>query len=160
MTSFLRSVLSLGAAIAVASVVTATASASPPAAFEATFTTTSSVVTSVRHAGGNTFISLSNTVVYAGDLAGPVAEQIDLVIHPDGSLNLHGTDVCTCTVAGRTGTIVLPFAATGDPSGLINGHFTIGHGTGDLANLNGVGTFQSSDGGASGSFSGVYHFDP
>ena len=99
-------------------------------------------------------------MVYAGDFAGPVTEHIDLVIHKDGSLNAKGADVCDpCTVAGRTGKIVLPFTGTADPSGFFSGRFSIGHGTGGLANLHGVGTFQSSNG-TSGPFSGVYHFDP
>lgn len=82
-----------------------------------------------------------------------------MVIHPDGSSNFNGADVCACTVAGRSGTIVLPFSGTVDPSGFVSGRFSIGHGTGDLANLHGVGTFQSSTG-VGGPFSGVYHFDP
>jgi hypothetical protein len=158
MSSLLRT-LSVATAAAVASVVVATASASPPTAFNGTFTNLSSVTTSFRQADGNTFISQIVSVVYAGDFAGPVTEQIDLVIHPDGSVNFNGTDVCACTVTGRSGTIVLPFSGTGDPSGFVSGRFTIGHGTGGLANLHGVGTFQSSNG-ATGTFSGVYHFDP
>ena len=80
---------------------------------------------------------------------------------PSGRLaNFNGADVCDpCTVAGRSGTIVLPFSGTVDPSGFVSGRFSIGHGTGDLANLHGVGTFQSSTG-VGGPFSGVYHFDP
>jgi len=85
-----------------------------------------------------------------------------VVIHPDGTLNFKGEDVCTCMLAGTglSGTIVLPFAGTGDPSGAAIGHFTIGGGTGGLANIHGVGMFESSDGGSSGPFSGAYHFDP
>ena len=101
-------------------------------------------------------------MVYAGDFAVPVTEQIDLVIHKDGSLNAKGADVCDpCTVAGRTGK-QSSCTFTGHrryPSGFFSGRFSIGHGTGGLANLHGVGTFQSSNG-VSGPFSGVYHFDP
>jgi hypothetical protein len=155
----LRRVLPGVTVAALALVGVASASASPPIAFNGTFTNLSSVTTSVRQADGNTFISQIVSVVYAGDVAGPVTEQIDLVIHPDGSVNFKGTDVCACMVAGRSGTIALPFSGTGDSSGFLTGRFTIGRGTGELANLHGVGTFQSSNG-ATGSFSGVYHFDP
>ena len=152
--------LLVAATVAVALVVVGSASASPPIAFSATFTNLSRVTTSSRQADGNTFVSQIVSVVYAGDFAGPVTEQIDLVIHKDGSLNAKGADVCDpCTVAGRTGKIVLPFTGTADPSGFFSGRFSIGHGTGGLANLHGVGTFQSSNG-TSGPFSGVYHFDP
>ena len=149
----------VAAAAAVALVAVGTASASPPIAFSGTFTNLSSVTTSFRQADGNTFVSQTVSVVYAGDFAGPVTEQIDVVIHPDGSSNFKGADVCVCTVAGRSGTIVLPFSGTGDPSGFLSGRFSIGDGTGDLANLHGVGTFQSSTG-VGGPFSGVYHLDP
>jgi hypothetical protein len=115
-------------------------------------------VTSVRQADGNTFISQTVSVVYAGDFVGLVTEQIDVVVHADGSVNFKGADFCACTVAGRSGMIVVPFSGTGDPSGFVSGRFTIGHGTGALANLHGTGTFQSSNG-ESGPFSGVYHFD-
>jgi Protein of unknown function (DUF3224) len=136
-------------------------SASTPTAFTATFQNTSSVVTASRQADGNTFVSQIVQVVYAGDFAGTVVEHIDVVIHPDGTLNAKGADVCTCTLTGTglSGTIALPFSATGDASGAVAGRFTFADGTGGLANLRGVGTFESSNG-SSGSFSGVYHLDP
>ena len=142
--------------------VAAPGSAGTPIAFAGSFQNTSSVVTGVRQADGNTFISQIVQVVYTGDLSGAVVQHIELVIHPDGTLNFKGVDVCTCTLAGTglSGTIALPFAGTGDASGAASGHFTIGHGTGGLAHMHGVGTFQSADGGSSGPFSGVYHFDP
>jgi hypothetical protein len=136
-------------------------SASVPTAFSGTFANTASAVTSFRQADGNTFISETVSVVYAGDLAGPVVEQIDVVIHPDGSFDFKGTDYCACTLAGsgRSGTIALPFTGTGEPDGSLSGRFTIGDGTGGLANMRGIGTFESSNG-AGGSFAGTYHFDP
>jgi len=82
----------------------APASATPGTAFSSTFQNTSSVTTSFRQADGNTFIGQTVQAVYAGDLWGPVVEYIDIVIHPDGSLNAEGEDVCTCTLAG-TGTV-------------------------------------------------------
>ena len=156
-----RKALVAGSAVAAAAVlVAAPASATTPIPFAGTFQNGPSVVTGFRQADGNTFISQIVQVVYAGDLAGPVVEHIDVVIHPDGTLNAKGADVCTCTLAGgRSGTIVLPFTATGDASGAVRGRFTIGDGTGGLANLHGIGTFESSNG-SSGPFSGVYHLDP
>src|SRR5206468_10638684 len=76
------------------------------------------------------------------------------------SLNFNGVDICACTLAGRSGTVVFPFSGTGDASGASGGRFTIKGATGALADLHGVGTFQSSNGGSSGSFSGDYNFDP
>jgi hypothetical protein len=157
-----RRALVAGALAAAALLLAAPGSATTPTAFTGTFQNTSAVVTGFRQADGNTFISQIVQVVYAGDLSGSVVQHIDVVVHPDGTLNFKGADVCTCTLAGTglSGTIVLPFAGTGDSSGAASGHFTIGGGTGGLANIHGVGTFQSSDGGSSGPFLGVYHFDP
>ena len=152
----------LGAGMAVAALLVGSpGSASTQVAFNGTFQNISARTTDFRQADGNTFISQTVQVVYAGDLSGSVVEHIDLVIHPDGSLNFNGADVCACTLAGtgRSGTLVLPFSGTGDASGAASGRFTI-KGVGSLANLHGVGTFQSSNGGSSGSFSGDYHFDP
>jgi len=151
----------LGAAMAVAALLVGSpASGSTPVAFKGTFQNISVVTTDFRQADGNTFISQTVQVVYAGDLSGQVVEQIDLVIHPNGSLNFKGVDVCACTLAGRSGTVVSPFSGTGDASGAASGRFTLKGATGGLANLHGVGTFQSSTGGSSGPFSGVYHLDP
>jgi len=151
----------LGGAMAVAALLVGSpSSASTHAAFNGTFQNTSAVITDFRQADGNTFISETVHVVYAGDLSGSVVEQIDLVIHPNGSLNFNGVDICACTLAGRSGTVVFPFSGTGDASGASGGRFTIKGATGALADLHGVGTFQSSNGGSSGSFSGDYHFDP
>jgi hypothetical protein len=157
-----RKVLVVAAlAAVVAPLVASPASATTPIAFSGTFQNISSVITGFRQADGNTFISQTVQVIYAGDFSGPVVEHIDVVIHPDGTFNFRGEDVCTCTLAGTglSGTIRLPFAGTGDASGSARGHFTIG-GTDGFANIHGVGTFESSDGGSSGPFSGVYHFDP
>jgi hypothetical protein len=157
-----RKALVVGGALAAAALlVAAPASATTPTAFAATFQNTSSVVTAFRQADGNTFVSQIVQVVYAGDFVGSVVEHIDVVIHPDGTLNAKGADVCTCTLTGTglSGTIALPFSATGDASGSVSGRFTFADGTGGLANLHGIGTFESSNG-SSGSFSGVYHLDP
>ena len=126
-----RRALVVGALGAAALLLAAPGSATTQTAFTGTFQNTSSVVTGFRQADGNTFISQIVQVVYAGDLSGSVVEHIDLVIHPDGTLNFKGADVCTCTLAGTglSGTIVLPFAGTGDASGSARGHFTIGDGT-------------------------------
>lgn len=134
--------------------------ATTPTAFSATFSSCCVVLVSFRQADGNTFLSVTDSVTFAGDLAGSSAEQINIVIHSDGSIEFHGSDVCACTVAGRSGTIVTPFSGNGAPNGSTIGYVSIGDGTGGLANLHGTATFRSSNGGTSGTFSGVYRFDP
>ena len=93
-----RALVAGGVLAAAALLVPSPASASPSTAFNATFQNTSSVVTASRQADGNTFISEVVQVVYAGDLVGSVVEHADVVIHPDGTLNFSGADVCTCTL--------------------------------------------------------------
>jgi hypothetical protein len=161
MSSFWRKAPVVAALAAAALLGAAPGSATPRTPFSGTFQNLSSVTTAFRQAGGNTFISQTVQVVYSGQLSGSVVEYIDIVIHPDGSLNAKGEDICSCTLAGtgRSGTIVLPFSATGDATGFVSGRFTIKDGTGGLANMHGVGTFESANG-SSGPFSGYYHFDP
>src|SRR5262245_15792212 len=104
-----RKALAVGGALAAAAlVVPSPASASPSAAFNATFQNTSSVVTASRQADGNTFISAVLQVVYARDLVGAVVEHADVVIHPNGSLNFSGADVCTYTLTGTDLSARLP----------------------------------------------------
>jgi hypothetical protein len=140
------------------------AAASPPTAFTTSFQNTSMVLTGFRQADGNTFISQTLQVMVSGDLSGSAVQHLDVVFHPDGTFNLKGVSVCTCTLAGTglSGTITELGVGTGvelDTGVSVSGQFTIGDGTGGLANMHGVGTFESSNG-SSGMQSGVYHFDP
>jgi len=94
-------------------------------------------VTSFRQADGNTFITQSVQVNYYGDIYGPVVSQTYLVIHPDGTLTGHGTDVCSCTVAstGASGTITVPWVVKGDVGGNVIVRIWTREGTGGLENL-------------------------
>jgi Protein of unknown function (DUF3224) len=167
--ALLRRMLSVAVAVVIALITAGTNSliaagtasaATTPTAFSGTFSSCCVVLVSFRQADGNTFESVTDSVTFAGDLAGSSAEQINIVIHSDGSIEFQGSDVCACTVAGRSGTIVMPFSGNGAPNGSTIGHISIGDGTGGLANLHGRATFLSSNGGTSGTVSGVYHFDP
>ncbi len=140
------------------------AAATTPTAFSATFSlapNTTPVLTSFRMAGGNVFETVTDEVLFTGGFAGYSAEQIHIVGHPDGSIEFYGSDLCKCTVAGTfVGTIMLPFSGNGAPDGSTIGYIVIGNGTGGLTNLHGTATFLSSNGGESGTWSGVYHFAP
>jgi hypothetical protein len=76
------------------------------------------------------------------------------VVHRTGAANFFGAETCTCTVAGKTGSLVIGFSGTSAPNGSFEGQFVIVSGTGDLANLNGRGTIQSPN-----VYTGVIHFD-
>ena len=149
------------------SVIAAGAAAAPttPTAFSATFLgipgTTELVPGSFRVANGNVFETVTDEVYFTGGFAGYSAEQIHIVGHPDGSIEFYGSDLCSCTVGGSfVGTITLPFSGNGAPDGSTIGYIVIGKGTGGLTNLHGTATFLSSNGGESGTWSGVYHFAP
>jgi hypothetical protein len=114
------------------------------------------VVTSaqVRMADENLIITQTVTQTLTGTFTGTAAQQVTTVVHPSGAANFYGAETCTCTAAGKTGTLVFGFSGTGAPNGSFEGQFVITSATGDLANLNGRGTLQSPN-----SYTGVIHFD-
>jgi hypothetical protein len=110
--------------------------------------------TQVQFADGNLIITQTVTQRLMGTFTGTAAQQVTTVVHPTGAANFFGAETCTCTVAGKTGTVVFGFSGTGAPNGSFEGQFVITSATGDLANLNGRGTLQSPN-----SYTGVIHFD-
>jgi hypothetical protein len=149
-----------GAAVLLAQPVWATA----PEAGGGTFAETAFVgAPSIRLADGNTFITQTTTGVINGTIVGTLRDVTTIVLHPDGTFNARGVETCVCTVAGRSGTFVDRFEATG--VGLsATGHFTVISGTGALSNLHLTGTFTGvinpATGLSAGSYSIDYHFDP
>jgi len=84
-----------------------------------------------------------------------------LVVHPTGEVELRGTDVCSCTVAGRSGTVTDRFegqvAADGQLRGTVrsissNGGLTGLHFEGDIAG--------PTTGPNAGTYTIRLHFDP
>jgi hypothetical protein len=114
------------------------------------------VVTSmqVRMADGNFIITQTITQTLTGTFTGTASQRATTVAHPTGAANFFGAETCTCTVAGKSGSLVVGFSGTSAPDGSFEGQFVIVSGTGDLANLNGRGTIQSP-----GTYTGVIHFD-
>jgi Protein of unknown function (DUF3224) len=94
-----------------------------------------------RMADGNTFVTLSFPAgVVTGDITGNFTEQLHVVTHPNGSQNIQGNAICTCAVAGRTGTLVFDnIVGTTNASGVAEAHFVLS-GSGGLADLHGQGT--------------------
>jgi hypothetical protein len=94
-----------------------------------------------RTADGNTFVTLFFPAgVVTGDITGTFTEQLHVVTHPDGSQNIRGDATCTCTVAGRTGTLVFDnIVGTTNTSGVSEAHFVLS-GSRGLTGLHGHGT--------------------
>jgi hypothetical protein len=71
--------------------------------------------TFVKSAGGNTFLDFSSTGTYSGTFTGTYVEEIDVVVHPNGLSNFHGTVTFTGTVAGcGSGTIIFAIVGRAD----------------------------------------------
>lgn len=116
------------------------------------------VVTSVRQAGPNTIISQDLTEVISGTYNGTVTGQARIVVHADGSANIHGEFVCLCTVAGQgTGTLTFRFSGTGTGP-TTEGQYRIVGASGGLAGAHGLGAFSIT--GSAGTYTGSQHYDP
>src|SRR4051794_29477760 len=82
------------------------ASASPPSPASGTFFINPATVNSIRFAGGNTIIDVTDTVDYTGTMEGTSILNGTLIVHADGiTANFHGNEVFTGTVDGVAGTL-------------------------------------------------------
>jgi hypothetical protein len=112
----------------------------------------------VRQAGGNFLVDFVATVAFTGAFAGAGTSEGTQVIHPTGALHVHAVIICTCTVEGEVGELVLRFTAIGlFPLAAKDGQFEVS-GTGGLAHLHGHGTFRQR--GLGGTYEAYIHFDP
>ena len=138
-----------------------TAYASPPMPASGIWEHTAVAFTDVRHANGNTFITLFETVAFTGTLEGTCTGEEKLEVHPNGRFTGRGVETCNFTVGEASGTVELLIVFSGDPTSVegITGKFVILSGTDDLANLRGQIPFQTPTG-DDGTYSGQIHFDP
>lgn len=93
-----------------------------------------------------------------GTYTGTSTDEARIIIHSDGSANITGSGVCTCTVDGRSGTFEYRFQGSGIFPSTLDGHYVVRHGTGGLEGLHAEGPF-------SGNFTAVVYggqhpFDP
>jgi len=102
---------------ATALMVPAAAKAAPPSAVSGTETFTGATATVVRTAGGNTIIANTLTGIIAGSFTGTFTADFTTIAHSSGQANdVHGTFICTCSIAGRSGSVTFRFEGTGTPS--------------------------------------------
>src|SRR3954447_22552985 len=90
----------LACLVIAAAVFAAPASATPPAPLAATYTATQ-VPTSVRTAGGNTFVTVAETAAFTGGMTGDATATEHFLFRSDGSFILHATGTCRCSVESR-----------------------------------------------------------
>lgn len=138
----------------------ATANANPPAEVSGNYVFGNTTILEVRQASGNTIIKDVTNQVVNGDIAGSAIFERTFILHSSGKYNIQGIDTITASVGGRSGTITLRIAGTGDLiAGTVQGKWTILSGTGELANLHGQGTLTGMSN-VAGTYSGQIHFDP
>ena len=136
----------------------AAAGATPPSAVSGTETITGATATVVRTADGNTIIANTLTGIIAGSFTGTFTVDFTTIVHPSGQTNVvHGTFVCTCSIAGRSGTVTFRPEGTGTPSATEIHAVTISA-TGGLVGLHSNTTVEVA--GATATYSGTAHFDP
>jgi Protein of unknown function (DUF3224) len=133
----------------------ATATANFPAS--GTFTILNTTTTSFRQDGQNKIYSYTQHGVNSGDLTGSYTNEETLTLYPDNTGTFSGNITCTCTVAGKSGTLQYSITGTSTASGSFQGQIFDYQGTGDLAKLHGQGVFQGQ--GLQGTYSSQLHFD-
>ena len=139
------------------------AAASPPSPASGTFTYTQASFNSVREAGGNIIIDVSNTVNLTGTMEGTSTSRGTLIFHADGSANFHGVEVFTGTVNGVPGT--LTFNVSGQTHNEVyQANAVIVRGTGALSTLHGmlnqVGAVSDPNNGPQGTYTGQLQTAP
>ncbi len=150
------------AAAAALATTTAQANASASVAVQnftakGTFTIFNRTITYVRQDGSNRIYSITEQVVDYGDVTGTYTYALTSILHPDNTGNFSGSGSCTCTVAGKSGTVMQSITGTSTANGSFQGQIFDVHGTGDLAKLHGQGEFQGQ--GLHGTYSTELHFD-
>jgi hypothetical protein len=123
----------------------ATASAearSQPFPANGTATGVSSTTIHVVQEESNKISSITEQWVSYGGIMGSFTDEETSILHPDNTATFSGSSTCICTVAGKSGTLMWSFTGTGTADGSYQGQFFDFHGTGDLAQLHGQGTFQ------------------
>jgi uncharacterized membrane protein len=126
-----------------------------------------------KNAGANRFTLADVEGVYtSGPIVGTFEHELVTILHfgnpeqtlPSKFFNWKMVRTFEGTVNGKAGTLIIHLTATGvmgAPAGTLKGKWVIISGTGELANLQGQGTFTNV-GGGSGAFAyeGQIHFNP
>lgn len=107
-----------------------------------TDTIVSDTTNSVHQDGQNKLYSITEQVVSYGDITGSFTNEETSIVHPDHTTSFSGTSTCTCTVSGKSGTLMWSFSGTSTANGSFQGQFFDIHGTSDLTKLHGQGVFQ------------------
>ncbi len=105
-------------------------------------TTLKSTTTATKPDGSNTIVSQTQQGVITGDIMGSYTNEETLTLATGNTGTFSGTITCGCTVSGKSGTLMWSYTGTQAADGGFQGQVFNFQGTGDLARLNGQGTFQ------------------
>jgi hypothetical protein len=96
-----------------------------------------------RQAGENLIIRFNVAATTTGTYTGStIGIELDIV-HPDGSITLHGTAIFTGSVGGRSGTLLFTYTGNGSAvTGHENLHFVGRQGTDGLTGVHVEGTIE------------------
>jgi Protein of unknown function (DUF3224) len=157
MKSAARWVVASAAAAAVAAVMASAAAATSPHDEPGVSILTSRAVTSFRQADDNLFITTRETRLFLGGISGTAVEEYSIVVRGD-TFSFHGWSTCTCTIGGRSGTIVMRAVGKGEGEAFSDHREGLaGSATGGLEGLH-ISADVSGVGGV-GNFVGSIHFD-
>lgn len=145
------------AAQARATTTASTQARSQPFPAKGTATEVSSTTTHVVQDGSTKISSITEQWVIYGGIMGSFTVEETSVLHPDKTATSSGSSTCTCTIAGKSGTLMWSFTVMDTADGSYQGQFFDFQGTGDLAKLQGQGTFQGQ--GSHATYSTELYFD-
>ncbi len=137
------------------------AGATPPTPASGNETFTSLTPTLLRVADGNSYFANSATGTITGTITGTWTAEFMTLIYPSGEfIASDGTFVCTCSVAGHSGTFTTRFEGKGavGPLPTLSVQFEAIAATGGLEGLHLNGTGEQV--GATVTYSATFHFDP
>src|SRR5260370_32037048 len=77
-----------------------------------TFTESNPTTNSVTQSGQDQISTYTQHGVFNGDLTGSYTLDGTFTLHPDNMATFSGTITCTCTVAGKSGTLTYPITVT------------------------------------------------
>jgi hypothetical protein len=153
-----RLTLALAVAAVALAALAATASASQQPA-SGTFTEGPQTISEARQSGGNLFLRFTRNVTLTGTYDGVGLSDERLVIHKDGSLNIHGTIDFVGTACGQPVHLIFNLVARGSVVGnVVIGSYTVIRG-GDPETGVGRGNGKIAGTLAGGVYSGRVHCD-
>lgn len=121
------------------------------------FTIIDSTTTGVTQNGQDTITNYIEHGEFTGDLTGSYTLQGTNTVHPNKTGTGSGVITCTCTVKGKSGMLRQSISYTMAADGSFQGQTFDFQGTGDLASLQGQGTFQGQ--GNNGTYADQLRFD-